>query len=36
MEEAQKVIAVSNYTKKIIIEQYRIPEEKIEVIHNGL
>ena len=30
-----KVIAVSNFTKKRLIEKH-IPEEKIEVIHNGV
>lgn len=36
MEKADKVIAVSNFTKNIIIEKYKIPGEKIEVVHNGI
>lgn len=32
---ADKVIAVSNYTKDIIREHYFVPEEKIEVVHNA-
>ncbi|RMD67127.1 glycosyltransferase family 1 protein [Candidatus Pacearchaeota archaeon] len=36
LEEADKVIAVSNYTKRKIIEVYGIPEEKICVAHNGV
>ncbi len=35
MEVADKVIAVSNFTKNIIIKHYGISPEKIEVIHNG-
>lgn len=33
---ADKVIAVSNHTKKAIIREYGIPSEKIEVIHNSM
>ncbi len=36
MEKADKIIAVSNYTKNIIIKHYKIPPEKITVIHNGV
>ncbi len=36
MENADKVIAVSNFTKQIIIKHYGIPSEKIEVVHNGM
>ena len=32
---ADKVIAVSHYTKGIIMEHYSVPQEKIEVIHNA-
>lgn len=35
MEIADKIIAVSHFTKNIIIEHYGIPESKIEVVHNG-
>lgn len=33
---ADRIIAVSNITKRIIVERYGIPAEKIEVVHNGL
>lgn len=33
---ADKVIAVSNWTKQIIISRYKIPEDKINVVHNGI
>ncbi len=36
MENANRVIAVSEYTKKIAIKQYGIPESKIDVVHNGV
>jgi len=36
VEGAKKVIAVSGYTKKIVTQNYQIPEEKVEVIHNGV
>ncbi len=36
MEYADKVIAVSNFTKNIIINNYHINPEKIEVVHNGI
>lgn len=36
MEVADKVIAVSNFTKQIITERYSIPKEKVEVVHNGI
>lgn len=32
---ADKIIAVSNYTKNILVEHYGIPPEKIAVVHNG-
>lgn len=32
---ADKVIAVSNYTKNILVRHYGIPPEKIAVVHNG-
>lgn len=32
---ADKVIAVSRYTKGIAMEHYKVPEEKIRVIHNA-
>ncbi len=36
LQEASKVIAVSDYTKGIIVEHYDIDANKIEVVHNGL
>jgi len=36
MEKADKVIANSNFMKSIIVRHYGIPEEKIEVVHNGI
>ncbi len=33
---ADKIIAVSNFTKNIIVNRYGIAPEKIEVIHNGV
>ncbi len=36
MEFADKVVAVSNFTKNIVIKHYGISPEKIEVVHNGI
>ena len=36
MEQADKVIAVSHYTRSIIISRYGISGEKVEVVHNGV
>lgn len=36
MEAADRVIAVSEYTKKIAIKQYQIDEKKVDVVHNGV
>jgi glycosyltransferase involved in cell wall biosynthesis len=33
---ADRIIAVSNITKSIIMQKYNIPEDKIEVVHNAL
>ncbi len=35
-EEADKIIAVSNYTKKKLVEKYGIRQDKIEVVHNAI
>ena len=32
---ADRILAVSGITKQIIVEKYGIPEDKIEVVHNG-
>lgn len=34
-EKADKVIAVSNYTKNTVVREYNISPEKVEVVHNG-
>lgn len=36
MEVADAVIAVSEYTKHIIMREYGIPAEKVHVVHNGV
>lgn len=36
MQEADRVIAVSQHTKNCIIRDYGIPADKIEVIHNSI
>lgn len=33
---ADRVIAISNFTKQILVNEYHIPEEKIEIIHNTI
>ncbi|MBD3250779.1 MAG: glycosyltransferase [Candidatus Pacebacteria bacterium] len=36
MQLADKVVAVSFYTKRVLIEKYDIQPDKIEVVHNGV
>ena len=36
MQAADKVIAVSHYTRNIIISRYGISGDKVEVVHNGV
>jgi glycosyltransferase involved in cell wall biosynthesis len=36
MERADKIIAVSYFTRNIIITRYGIPAHKVEVVHNGV
>ncbi|RJQ35626.1 glycosyltransferase family 1 protein [Candidatus Parcubacteria bacterium] len=36
MHEANRVIAVSEYTKNIIVEKYGVPAEKVSVVYNGI
>ena len=36
MEKADHIIAVSNFTKNVIVEKYGINPEKISVIHNAV
>lgn len=33
--QADRVIAVSNYTKNLLVREYGIPADKIVVVHNG-
>jgi len=36
MEQADKVVAVSFYTKRLLTNYYQIDPRKIEVVHNGI
>jgi glycogen synthase len=36
LEKADHIIAVSNWTKRILVTRYNIPEKKISVVHNGM
>ncbi len=36
MHAATLIIAVSNYTRNIIINRYGVPPEKVEVVYNGI
>jgi len=36
MEKADKIIAVSHFTKRVIVEKYGINPNKIEVVHNAV
>ncbi len=36
LNRAKKIIAISNAIKKELMENYRVPEEKIAVIYNGV
>jgi glycosyltransferase involved in cell wall biosynthesis len=36
METADHVIAVSHYTRNVILERYEIPPDKVSVIHNAV
>jgi len=36
MHHADKVIAVSNYTKNMVVKKYGIPSSKVHVVHNGV
>jgi len=35
LKEARKIIAISQFTRRCLIEKYRVPEDKIEVIYHG-
>lgn len=36
MNEADKIVAVSQWTKDIIVSRYQIAPDKVEVVHNGV
>jgi len=36
MEYADRIIAVSEYTKQMLMQHYGIPEHKIDVVHNAV
>lgn len=36
MEQADRVIAVSDFTKQIIMQKYGVDESKVRVVHNGI
>ena len=36
MEEADMIIAVSNFTRNTVIEKYGIPEDKVVTVHNAV
>ncbi|WP_372773839.1 glycosyltransferase [Mangrovibacterium sp.] len=36
MEMAEKIITVSEHTRKIVIEKYQIPASKVTTVHNGV
>lgn len=36
MQQADRVVAVSYYTKKMIIDHYNIAEDKIDIVHNAV
>lgn len=36
IKKAKKIIAVSEYTKKDLIKYFKTPEDKIEIIYNGV
>lgn len=36
LEAADRVVAVSHYTKRLVMRQYGIPGDKIKVVHNAV
>lgn len=36
LDEADRIVAVSQWTKSILVEQYNINPDKIHVVHNGV
>lgn len=35
-EHADRIVAVSNWTKQVILDQYGVSADRIEVVHNGI
>lgn len=33
---ADRIVAVSNFTREIVVEKYGVPPEKVQVVHNGI
>ncbi len=36
LQEADRVIAISNFTKRMVVEHYAIDPQKVTVVHNGI
>jgi glycosyltransferase involved in cell wall biosynthesis len=36
MSFADRIVAVSSWTKKLLMEEYHVPGKKIDVVHNGI
>ena len=36
MNEADTVVAVSHYTKNLVVQEYALPEKKVVVVHNAV
>ena len=36
LQKADQVMAVSNYTRQLVIKHYGVPEGKVRVLHNGI
>lgn len=36
LQAADKVVAVSHYTKQVLVTKYQVDPQKIEVVHNGI
>lgn len=36
LQQATKIIAVSYYTKQLLVDKYKVDPAKIEVVHNGI
>jgi glycosyltransferase involved in cell wall biosynthesis len=36
LEKSKRIIAVSEFTKRELLQYYKVPEERIRVIHNGV